>query len=158
MVGDVSPERQYAEEVGMVLAGMGMPPAYGKLLGWLLICDPPSQSSVELTEALGLSKGSVSTGMRMLERSGLVRRVAVPGSRGHVYEMAPDAFLRAVDDGSPYKAMRELLERGLRLLGDERAPRAERLRETRDFYAFIEHALPRLIEDFKKGKSRPPHP
>jgi DNA-binding transcriptional regulator GbsR (MarR family) len=152
MVRDVSPERQYAEEAGMVLAGMGMPPAYGKLLGWLLICDPPSQSSVELAEALGLSKGSVSTGMRMLERSRLVRRVAVPGRRGHFYEMAPDAFLRAVEDGSPYRMMRELLERGLRMLGDEQAPRAERLRETRDFYAFIERELPRLIEDFTKRK------
>jgi hypothetical protein len=136
----------------MALTAMGMPPAYGKLLGWLLICDPPSQSSVELADALGLSKGSVSTGMRMLERSGLVRRVAVPGQRGHVYEMAPDAFLRAIDDGSPYRMMRELLERGLRLLGDERAPRAARLRETRDFYAFVERELPRLIDDFKKGK------
>ena len=52
--------------IGVVLAGMGMPQAYGKLLGWLLICTPAAQSGAELVAALGLSKGSVSAGLRTL--------------------------------------------------------------------------------------------
>jgi DNA-binding Lrp family transcriptional regulator len=145
-----SSERRYAEEVGMVLGGLGMTPAYGKLLGWLLICDPPSQSSTELSEALGLSKGSVSTGMRTLERIGLVRRVAAPGMRGHVYEATPNALIdigsRA---GEQYATIRALMERGLALLGDAGSPRAQRLRTSRDFYAFIEREVPKLLEQFK---------
>jgi DNA-binding MarR family transcriptional regulator len=144
-------ERQYAEEVGMVLAGLGMTPAFGKLLGWLLICDPPSQSLAQLSEALALSKGSVSTGMRVLERTGLVRRIAVPGSRGHVYEAMPDALVEiGARAGEQYAAMRRLMERGLALLGDEHSPRARRLRTSRDFYAFIEREVPKLLEQFRR--------
>jgi DNA-binding transcriptional regulator GbsR (MarR family) len=147
----ISAERRYAEEVAVVLGGMGLQPACGKLLGWLLICDPPQQSSAQLADALGLSKASVSTGMRALERIGLARRVAVPGVRGHAYEMRPDALIEISSDaGRAYRQIRELMDRGLTLLADAGRSRGERLRISRDFYAFIEDAVPRLIEQFKQ--------
>jgi DNA-binding transcriptional regulator GbsR (MarR family) len=148
----MTPERRYAEEVGMMMSQMGMPPAYGKLLGWLLICDPPSQTSAQLAEALGLSKGSISTGMRMLERSGLVQRVPVPG-RGHAYEMAPDALVRATDPGGRFRLLRDVMDNGLKILGDPDAPRAQRLKFTRDFYAFVAERIPELIEEFQHGRN-----
>jgi DNA-binding transcriptional regulator GbsR (MarR family) len=64
MSGDTPLDFDPSREAGVVLAGMGMPQAYGKLLGWLLICDPQAQSGAELVAALGLSKGSVSAGLR----------------------------------------------------------------------------------------------
>src|SRR2546430_15028050 len=90
-----SPERQYAEETAVVLEGMGLPRAYGKLLGWLLICDPPQQSSAELAEALDLSAGSVSSATRMLENGGLIRRAAAPGRRGEGYPKRGGAVIPA---------------------------------------------------------------
>jgi DNA-binding MarR family transcriptional regulator len=152
---DISPERRYAEEAGVVLAGMGMPQAYGKLLGYLLICTPAAQSGAELVAALGLSKGSVSAGLRTLESSGLARRVAMPGRRGSFYEMTPDAIMRAAGS-EKFTEFRKLMERGLDVLGGEAAPGAERLRTTRDFYAFIETEMPKLIrrfQDEQKGRS-----
>ena len=146
-----SPERHYAEQVGMTLAGLGMTPAYGKLLGWLLICEPPGQSLGQMSEALGLSKGSVSTGMRVLERIGLVRRAVVPGARGHVYEASPDGLVEmASQAGAQYATIRRLMERGLALLDNDRSPRADRLRVSRDFYAFIEREVPKLLQEFKR--------
>ena len=141
-------ERDYADEVGTVLSQLGLTPAYGKLLGWLLVCDPPSQSSGQLAEALGLSKGSVSTGMRMLERAGLVQRVPAPG-RGHAYQMLPDALVRATDPAAKHLMMRDLMDRGLAMLGDDGSPRARRLRITRDFHGFIAERIPGLIEEFR---------
>ena len=152
---DISAERRYAEEAGVVLAGMGMPQAYGKLLGWLLICNPAAQSGAELVAALGLSKGSVSAGLRQLETSGLVRRVAMPGRRGSFYEMTPDAIMRAAGS-EKFTIFRQLMDRGLEVVGGDDAPGAERLRTTRDFYAFIETEMPKLIQRFKdeqRGRS-----
>ncbi len=143
-----SAERRYAEEVGMVLETMGLPRAYGKLLGWLLICDPPVQSSADLGRALGLSKGSVSTGARMLENAGLIRRVAVPGQRGNAYEMTEDAIIKAADTDR-YRIFSDLMARGLDLVDGDGARRAERLRMTRDFYAYLDRELPRLVARFK---------
>jgi len=143
----VSPERQYAEDAALVLESLGMPRAHGKLLGWLLVCDPPQQSSADLAQALDLSAGSISMGTRMLVNAGLVRQVAVPGKRGKVYEMIEDAMTRSIQDDRT-RIMRELLDRGLDVVGGEGAPRAGRLRRTRDFYAFIERELPALTARF----------
>jgi DNA-binding transcriptional regulator GbsR (MarR family) len=137
----------YAEDAAVVLEGMGVQRAYGKLLGYLLICDPPQQSSSDLAGALDLSMGSVSMGTRMLDQAGLIRRVPTPGRR-KVYEMTDDAIIRA-SRSDTYRVMRDLMERGLHLIGHEDAPRARRLRHMRDFYAFMERELPRLVERFK---------
>ena len=144
-------EKQFAEQVGVVLGQMGMPPAFGRLLGWLLICDPPSQTSAQLSEALGLSKGSVSTGMRMLERAGLVHRVPMPGGgiRGHAYEMAADGLVRATDPATRFGMLRDVMDKGLAVLGDPDSERARRLRVTRDFYAFASVRIPELMEEFR---------
>ncbi|MFY1687077.1 GbsR/MarR family transcriptional regulator [Plantactinospora sp. WMMB782] len=133
---------------------MGLTPAYGKLLGWLLICDPPQQTSGELAAALDLSKGSVSTGMRLLERSGFVRRVPVPGRRGHAYEVAPDAIIRTVVEPTRFRVFRELMDRGVQLAGGPDAPRADRVRITRDFYAYVERELPALVERFRADQRK----
>lgn len=151
---ELSGERQYAEEAGVVLAGMGMAPAQGKLLAWLLICDPPQQTSTEMAHALGLSKGSVSTGIRMLEATNLVRRVPTPGRRGIAYEMSPDAITQAVRSDQ-FRIFRELMERGLAVVGGAGTPRGARLEYTRDFYAFIEREAPRLVERFHAERTRP---
>jgi DNA-binding transcriptional regulator GbsR (MarR family) len=144
----VSPERQYAEDAALILESMGMPRSSSKLLAWLLVCDPPQQSGADLAGALDLSAGSVSAGMRLLENARLIRRVAVPGKRGKVYEMTADAMTRAVQDDR-VRIMRELMDRGLAVVGDEASPRAGRLRRTRDFYAFFEREVPALIERFE---------
>lgn len=148
MTADITAERRYAEEAALVLEGMGLSRAYGKVLGWLLICDPPAQTGTEIAEGLQLSKGSVSAGLRMLEGVGLVRRVAVPGRRGSFYEMDPHAFMSAAG-AEKLAVFRGLMEQGLEVIGGDQAPGAERLRMTRDFYLFMEREIPQLIARFK---------
>jgi DNA-binding transcriptional regulator GbsR (MarR family) len=150
----VEEERLFADEVGMVMSGMGLPAAFGKLMGWLLICDPPQQTSTQLAESLGLSKGSVSTGMRALVQLGMVRRVPARG-RGHAYEMLPDALVHTVDARRLYMVIHDVMQKGIDVLGGDHLPRAQRLRVTRDFYAFVAERVPQLIEEFarKEGLS-----
>jgi len=143
----VTPERRYAEDAAVVLEALGMPRSYGKLLAWLLVCDPPQQSSTELAEALDLSAGSVSTVMRLLVNSSLARRVAVPGKRGKVYEVVDNAMVVASQDNR-IRMFRELMERGIEVVGGEHTERSRRLRQTRDFYAFMEREVPALVQRF----------
>ena len=103
---DFSARQRYAEEAAITLIGLGLPPAYGKLLGRLLICDPPQQTNADITVALGLSKGSVSTGMRTLE----------------TYEMVPDAFVTLSQSDSA-RVFRDPMQRGLDVVGGRQVPR-----------------------------------
>ena len=74
-------ERNFVEEVGLFFEQTGMPRMAGRILGWLLISDPPHQSTDELAGGLIASKGSISTNTRLLIQIGLIERLSLPGVR-----------------------------------------------------------------------------
>jgi len=65
--------------------------------------------------------------------------------------MVPEAFIR-VSESDSYRGFLDLMQRGIDLLGGDDAPGADRLRDTRDFYAFISREFPRLIDQFKRER------
>ena len=150
---DVDARRRYAEEFGVVGESMGMPRMNGRLLGWMLICDPPRQSITDLMGALGVSRASVSIATRLLQANGLIRRAVEPGSRGYSFELNPDAFSQLRADVQ-FGALRRLLERGIAIVGDDTDPKAARLREARDFYAFVEREIPALIDRYRMERAQ----
>ncbi len=140
--------RQFTEEFGLMGERSGMPRMVARLLGWLLICDPPSQSSAEIASALGVSRASVSIATRLLEAGGLIRRKAMPGSRSYRFEIVPSAFMD-LPAAERFREWREIAERGLDLLDNPEGERGARLRAARDFYAYVEREVPKLIERFR---------
>jgi hypothetical protein len=152
-----SPERQFAEELGIVGEQLGMPRMVARLLGWLLICDPPQQSSAELARALGVSRASISIATRLLEAPGWIRRTAVPGARGHSFEVVPGAYAE-MPAAEMFGKLRRAIERGLAALDEPDGPRAARLREAHDFYAYVEREVPLVVARYKEhrrgGKER----
>jgi hypothetical protein len=151
--GNPSPERQWAEEMGVIGERLGMPRMNARLLGWMLICDPTSQSIADLQRALGVSRASVSIATRLLQASGLLRRVAVPGSRGYSFELDPGFFSGQLDAANPFSILRDALDRGVQVAGGEDHPRAQRLRDARDFYAFVAQSLPETIDRYREERS-----
>jgi MarR family len=145
---DHSRERQFAEEMGIVGEQIGMPRMVARLLGWLLVCDPPQQSSAELARALGVSRASISIATRLLEGPGWIRRTAVPGSRGHSFELVPDAYTN-VPGGEIFGRLRRTLEHGFDAIDDPAGPRAARLREAHAFYSYIEQEIPRVVDRYR---------
>lgn len=143
------PERQFAEDFGVVGERVGMPRMVARVLGWMLICDPPRQSIADLERALGVSRASISIASRLLQASGLIRRVAAPGSRGYSFEIDPSFFAGQMNAANPFGLLRQVLDHGIAVAGGESDPRAARLREARDFYAFVEKAVPEVIERYR---------
>jgi len=150
---ELSPERRFAEEFSIMAERSGMPRMVARLLGWLLICDPPAQSSAEIARALGVSRASVSIATRLLEAGGLVQRSMVPGSRTYRFAVEPSTFMNLQAE-ERFRAWREIAERGLGLLEDPAGPRGARLRAARDFYAYVEREVPKLIERFREEQER----
>jgi hypothetical protein len=151
---DGSPERLFAEEFGVVGERVGMPRMVARVLGWMLICDPPRQSIADLEGALGVSRASISIATRLLQASGLIRRVAQPGARGYRFELDPAFFSGQMNAANPFRLLREVLEHGIDVAGGPNDPRSARLREAREFYAFVEHAVPDAIERYRAERQR----
>ena len=147
----ISREREFAEEMGIVGEQVGMPPMVARVLGWLLICDPPQQSISEMAAALDVSRASISIATRLLEAPGWIRRTPVPGARGYFFEIIPDSFTR-MPAAETFGLLRRTLEKGLAALPEPAGERADRLREAHSFYAYVESEVPKLIERYRVSR------
>ena len=147
-------EAQFVEDIGLIMEDQGRPRIAGRILGWLLICEPPHQSFASLVEALGVSKGSVSSMTRLLLEGGLVERVTLPGDRQTYFRMAPDAWTRVLSWMTErVQRMHDAAQRGLDLV-EARSPEADpwRLREMRDLYRIAARQLPELAAAFEEAR------
>jgi DNA-binding transcriptional regulator GbsR (MarR family) len=115
----------------------GMPPITGRVLGWLMVCDPPQQSGAEVAEAIGASRASITTNVRLLTAAGLVRRLTRRGERTAYYILEDDAWealvrgrLRSADE------FQEITRDGIKMLGPG-AERARRVQVAHDVYQWL---------------------
>lgn len=138
---------------------------YGRILGHLITCSPPHQSSAELADALSASRGAISTATRALLQAELIQRKPVPGSRALYFEMRPgtmDHLMHAAI--ARVRQGREMADRGLALLTDRPTAERQRLQEFRDVFSFMEQEYPKLLERWdavraaRSGKTVPPTP
>ncbi|HME46940.1 GbsR/MarR family transcriptional regulator [Mycobacterium sp.] len=70
----------------------GLAPTTARLLAWLMICEPAEQSGSDLVAALGVSRASVTTSLRLAQAAGLVARHTRPGDRTVYYVIGDDAW------------------------------------------------------------------
>jgi DNA-binding transcriptional regulator GbsR (MarR family) len=135
---------------GFLAEQYGLPPITGRILGWLMVCDPPEQSGSEIAAAIGASRASISTNMRLLTGSGLVRRSTRAGGRTTYYRMDDDAWESVTRRRlASLASFRDLTAEGLALLGADSA-RAARLRaahEVYDWFAGVIEEMPGRKED-----------
>jgi DNA-binding transcriptional regulator GbsR (MarR family) len=112
----------------------GLPPITGRILGWLLICDPPEQSAGEIANAIGASRASLTTSMRLLTVGELVRRSHRPGERTTYFRIDDDAWEKVIRQRIVAMAsLREITSDAMKLVG----PGTERAARVRGAHAFF---------------------
>ena len=147
-------KQQFVEEVGIVFEQTGLPQMAGRIFGWLLISDPPHQSTDQLAEALIASKGSISTMTRLLIQIGLIERLSLLGIRHDYFRIKPGAWHQLLKDTViQTTTFRQLMEKGLDLLEDKAHVNRKWLEEMRDMYAFFEREFPALFERWEQQSS-----
>src|SRR4051794_41777686 len=68
-----------------------VPPMVGRVVGYLLICDPSDQTAAEIADALEASRSGVGTAVSMLETWGGGRRTRGRGERARRGGFSPGA-------------------------------------------------------------------
>ena len=146
---------EYVESFGLFWEQAGLPRMTGRILSWLLICDPPHQTMHQLTEALQASKSSISTGTRMLIQMGIIERLSLPGQRRDHYRVVPDSWSHIMEEKAKrqFTELRRLSERGLALLDGASPARRQRLEEMRDYYVFMEREFPLILDHWRAHRS-----
>ena len=145
----------YAEDFGLLFEGFGLPRMVGRVLGTLLISDPPDLSAEELAEALQASRGSISSATRTLITLGLVQRRTKPGERRDYFRMKPDAWNELMrHEMESLARFRRMAERGLELASSDSLEAQRNLEEMREFYIYWEKELPALLERWEEDRKK----
>jgi len=84
--------RRFVEDAGSVTQSFGVGRVIGQIFAYLYF-SPEPRNLADMQAALGISKGSASTGVRQIEQWGGVRKVWIKGDRKDYYE-ASDWFGR----------------------------------------------------------------
>ncbi|MGC7101245.1 GbsR/MarR family transcriptional regulator [Amycolatopsis lurida] len=148
---------EWIERVAMYLARDGVPPIAGRVLGWLMACDPPEQSAAQISAAIGASRASLTSNLRLLSSIGFLAWRTRPGERTVYYRMADDAWavvVRKQIDG--ITAFLDITREGLDLVGRD-GDRAERIRQahaTFEWMAAVFDNAPPPPADQSRGKEK----
>lgn len=146
-------KQQFVEEVGLYFERVGLTRMEGRIIGWLLICDPPHQSMGDLVEALGASKSSISVSLRTLVTLYLIEQISIPGERRDYYKASADMWNRSFRARAhQLTELRQLAERGIDLLAEEAPEQRRRLQLMRDHNAFMEQEFPKLLDKWDEIK------
>ncbi len=142
-------ERRFVEQMARMAEEEGLPRIAGHLLGYLLIHEG-RHSLDALAEALEVSKASVSTNARLLERVGYARRTTVPGDRRDYYEVVarPWEHMFAVVRRR-MRRMRDVLAEGVEMLPAENERGRALLEEWRGFYEYMLSDMEARIEEWR---------
>ncbi len=142
---------RYVEQWGVLLEVMGGSRAMGKILGWLLICEPPEQTARQIAEGGGMSIASISTATRALMQAGMIERVRARGERSALFRIRPGMWADLLKKRMSHTGtMRDLAERGQAFLSSNDRESALRLKEIHSYCSFIEREMPALVERWEE--------
>lgn len=139
----------FVEQLGGYFEINGLTRLSGRLLGWLLVCEPERQCAEQLAVALESSSGGISTNARLLMQFGFIERLGVAGDRRTYYRARPNAF--AAGERQRIRTMADLTamaDAGLRAMRGSPPERSRRLEEMRALSAYMETVLSDALERF----------
>jgi len=141
---------EFIEKIGLISQAEGLPRIAGRVFG-LLIFDGDVVSFGDLAERLRVSRGSISSSIRILEERGLVKRIAKPGDRQDYFQLAPDPYVTMLQGVQKRtRSTKNEIEQTLSALPCG-AEAAGRIRQCADFYATLDDAVAQAITDLAKS-------
>ncbi len=154
-----NPKKQFVEKIEAFFATQHLPRMAGRLLGWLLICDPPAQSAKAIGEALAMSKGTISTITRQLMQMGLVEKVGQIGVRGEFYRIRPQASEQILlARQAEFAQLYDLSLQGLELLKNDLPEARQRMLELNRMSGMAVEEISRLVDRLQHDESERQQP
>jgi DNA-binding transcriptional regulator GbsR (MarR family) len=147
-------ERQFVEQFALDLTDSGMPRMPARVFACVLAEDSGRLTAGEIAERLQVSPAAVSGAVRYLVAARMLQRRREPGARSDQYGLSEsDPWYTAIADRTELLARWERTAgEGADLLGEER-PAGQRLRETAEFFAFMQDEVPALLERWRARRA-----
>jgi DNA-binding transcriptional regulator GbsR (MarR family) len=145
---------KFVENMGLHYERYGVPRSGGRILGLLLLAQDPLAPE-QLAEILEISRSNISTNLRMLQMSGLVEKVALPGERADYYIFASDSWEQQLrSQMESVLELQEIAQEGLASLEGE-DPVRSRLEKMIDWVSLLEEVYQRVIDQWQSRNRIP---
>ncbi|MFN7117453.1 MAG: GbsR/MarR family transcriptional regulator [Saprospiraceae bacterium] len=145
-------KKKKVEEIGVAFDKTGMAPMVGRVVGYLLLADPPYQTFYAIQEFLGASKSSISHALNVLMFKGIVEYITFSGDRKRYFKLNAENWLeQAKCQMSDFQEVDRVLMDALKL----RDPNKHRefnegLYKIFDFHLFMAREMPKLFEKWEQ--------
>jgi DNA-binding transcriptional regulator GbsR (MarR family) len=147
-VGERDWRRSFVEDFGALDLVPGRPRASMRVLGWMVVCRPATQSAPQIMDELALSAGSVSAAVNALRADGLLERVVQTGDRRAYYRLSAHGWESVLQ--ARFRALGAVRQAAERALHESRGEADQRLSELRDTYARIEAGMAALLYESRQ--------
>jgi DNA-binding transcriptional regulator GbsR (MarR family) len=148
---------EFVEAMGSLHEDLGWPRMAGRILGWLMVCEPELQTAAQIGEVLGASKGSVSTMTRQLLQAGAIERVHARGERAARLRCAfrdpSDLFRRKI---AMFERLARITGQGLKLMSGAAPERREPLQTLHEFHLFLQTEVAAIFERWERRRAGSP--
>lgn len=153
MTLDTSYNDKFVEQMGLIFARQHHPRISGRLFG-LLYIEQSSHSITQIAERLGVSKASISTNARALQRNGIIKQVSKSGDRQDYYEISEALFIKllstqAIEAQSSSVEISEIAQ----AMPVEMAETRERIEKLAFFYNKTAGFFESLAQDLHRNNS-----
>ena len=143
-------EITFADHLGRFYARRyAFPPMAGRVLGYLLVCDPPDQTIADLSEALLASRSAVTGALDVLERTDAIRRSRAAGERMDRVRVDFSSAQSRGFDVSEYRELGDLAREGLEVLKDASPERRATLVEMAAFADWLVERTGAMQEEWE---------
>ena len=143
----------FADHVGrFYVREHGFPPMAGRLLGYLMVCEPSHPTIDDLAHALMASRSAITGAIKLLEGYGVVRRHRAAGERVDrvipgLAAMEPRNF-----ESRLFEEQAALFREGLALLSDAAPERRAPLEELVALADFLGERLPQVLAEWRERR------
>ncbi|MEX1295207.1 MAG: hypothetical protein AB1Z67_03445 [Candidatus Limnocylindrales bacterium] len=141
---------EVTELVGVWFSSLGVPRSSGQIFGYLMACDPAEQSAGDIAAGIGMSRGSVSTGARMLVRLGAIEERHRVGDRKTYYRLTPGWWVQAAT--TKMSGFDRLADEARRIRAAGSVTRTDGLDELIAFSEFWSEEIPKLRERWERQR------
>ncbi len=147
--------KEEVEKIGIVCDKDGFPPLAGRLLGYLMLAEPPHKTFDEIVDFLQASKSAVSNTLKFMEAQGMVDYITFPGDRKRYFKMnASEWHLVVLKKMEFIKQMREKIAEVIEIRTDAHPDFNQELKDLHELYNLFLEELPKLVMRWKANRNK----
>ncbi|MEQ9442885.1 MAG: MarR family transcriptional regulator [Cyclobacteriaceae bacterium] len=148
-------KQRQVERIGVVFEKAGISPVGGRIIGLLMMAEPPYLTFDDLVERTQASRSSVSTTLKFLQAEGLVDYITFSGDRKRYFQLFASTWLEIFKDRiSSLTDFQQVLEETVALRSSQYPEFNQTLKEVSSLYGDLEEKIKKTLEDWEKKRRK----